>query len=861
MKMKKFLLSFIVLMFSFTTGVRVFAASAVNDYILNNKIKPVNETVDYKIEMQDSAKNGGISMTFNAGKPTLVIIHEVANEYTTIDSEIAYMVRNQENAFVHSFVDAYSLKTIADTSKKSWGSGPFGNRYGIQIEQTRVRSKDQFAKQIANLANWTADQLIKYDMGNPKLVSESSKDLDGNLASHKNISYKWGGTDHVDPDWYWANRGGQYFGQSYDMYQFKELVDKYYKQKLLIKPIITSTTIEGNPKNGKFSVRVKTNNVKSTIVEVPIWSNKNGQDDLKWYEAKKIKDGEYLATFDASKHNFESGAYSVHAYAYNGSQKASAVVNNNLQVSYPENTIAYSTHVQSIGWQNYVENGEMSGTSGQSLRLEGIKIALPGEGSIEYTTHVQNKGWLPWVSDNRMSGTTGQSLRLEGIKIRLTGEVSSKYDIYYRVHIQDKGWLGWAKNGESAGSSGMSKRLEGINVKLVPKGQSFNTGSDAFLEPAPAPAPIPNVNYSTHVQDIGWQKYVSNGELSGTSGLSLRLEGIKINLNNLPVSGGVSYSTHIQNIGWQKNMSDNQLSGTTGQSLRLEGIKIQLTGDLSNIYDVYYRVHIQDKGWLGWAKNGEPAGSSGMSKRLEGINIKLYKKGDKVNLDGTPFITIQENSSISKAPKPNVKPENQQKDNNSVSSSPDIPKSTEPSRVEEVPQTSESIVNDEKQVKPELKLNALNDSQKSWFENIYPEAVKLANNNNLFASVILSQTIAESAWGQSELAMNANNLFGVKADSSWTGEIYEKDTNEFVDGKSITVKAKFRKYPSQVDSLKDYVNKITGNPDRYTNVLKSKAQTFENAAQALQNGGYATDPNYANNLINRIKNYNLNALD
>lgn len=842
----------------------VFAASAVNDYIIRNGLKPVNETVDYKIRMQDPKNNGGINMTFDAGKPTLVIIHEVANDSSTIDGEISYMVGNQENAFVHSFVDSNSIKTIADTGKKAWGAGPKGNRFGVQIEQTRVNSKDQFARQINNLAKWTSDQLIKYELGSPKLVSESNVALDGNLASHKNISYKWGGTDHVDPDWYWENRGKNFFGQSYNMDQFRELVEKYYKESVSIKPVIASAVIEGDPNSGKFSVRVKTNNVKTNTVKVPIWSDKNGQDDLVWYIAKKIKDGEYIADFDASRHNFESGQYHVHAYAYNGNQKTMVEVNNNLEVNYAEQVVHYSTHVQNIGWQNYVENGEMSGTSGKSLRLEGIKIVLPGESGIEYTTHVQNKGWLPWVSDNAISGTTGQSLRLEGIKIKLKGEAASKYDIYYRVHIQDKGWLGWAKNGESAGSEGMSKRLEGINIKIVAKGQEFNTGSDAFLKPEPVPAPIPNINYSTHIQKIGWQKYVSNGELSGTTGQSLRLEGIKISLSNLPVPGSINYSTHIQNIGWQRSVSDNQLSGTTGQSLRLEGIKIQLNGELSKIYDLYYRVHIQDKGWLGWAKNGEPAGSSGMSKRLEGINIKLYKKGDKVDMGGNSFIEDQANSSITKDPKPGVKPENQQKDNNSISSSTEIPKSTESSKVDEIPQTSESNVNDEKQVKPvkpELKLNALNDNQKLWFENIYPEAVKLANNNNLFASIMLSQAIAESGWGQSELAMKANNLFGVKADSSWIGEIYEKDTNEFVDGKSITVKAKFRRYPSQVDSLKDYVNKITGNPDRYINVLKSKAQTFENAAQALQKGGYATDPNYAINLINRIKNYNLNALD
>jgi uncharacterized protein YjdB len=71
-----------------------------------------------------------------------------------------------------------------------------------------------------------------------------------------------------------------------------------------------------------------------------------------------------------------------------------------------------------------------------------------------------------------MSGTSGESKRLEAIQIKLTGEMEEHYDVYYRVHAQSYGWLGWAKNGESAGTAGQSKRLEGIQIVLVPKGSA-----------------------------------------------------------------------------------------------------------------------------------------------------------------------------------------------------------------------------------------------------------------------------------------------------------------------------------------------------------------------------------------------------
>ena len=115
--------------------------------------------------------------------------------------------------------------------------------------------------------------------------------------------------------------------------------------------------------------------------------------------------------------------------------------------------------------------------------------------------------------------------------------------------------------------------------------------------------------------------------MSGTSGRSLRLEGINISVAGNGVSGEIQYRTHVQSIGWQGWVSNGAMSGTSGRSLRLEAIQIKLTGDLANKYDVYYRVHAQSVGWMGWAKNGASAGTAGYSYRLEGIQIKLVAKG------------------------------------------------------------------------------------------------------------------------------------------------------------------------------------------------------------------------------------------
>lgn len=291
---------------------------------------------------------------------------------------------------------------------------------------------------------------------------------------------------------------------------------------------------------------------------------------------------------------------------------------NSVVSSFP--SISYQTHVQDYGWQSWKSNGEVSGTVGQSKRLEGISIKLSNiNGSIEYKTHVQDIGWQDWKSNGQMSGTSGQSKRLEAIKVKLSGEAANQYDVYYRVHAQDYGWLDWAKNGESAGTEGYSKRLEGIQIVLVKKGENApGSTSRPFI--------YKMIKYQTHVQNIGWQGEKADGEMSGTTGQSLRLEAIKIQLSS-SIDGGIVYKTHVQDYGWLNFVTNGQASGTTGQAKRLEAIQMQLTGNAMNQYDLYYRVHAQNFGWLGWAKNGESAGTAGYSYRLEGIQIVLVPKG------------------------------------------------------------------------------------------------------------------------------------------------------------------------------------------------------------------------------------------
>ncbi len=287
-----------------------------------------------------------------------------------------------------------------------------------------------------------------------------------------------------------------------------------------------------------------------------------------------------------------------------------------------EPSICYTTHIQDIGWQNQVKDGEMAGTEGQAKRLEAIKITLKDLSGvkIKYQTHIQDIGWQDWKYDGTLAGTEGQSKRLEAIKIEL--EESDKYSIMYRVHIQDIGWQDWRYDGEKAGTEGQSKRLEAIQIKIVDKQTSIS------------------VNYSVHVQDIGWQNLKTEEKIAGTEGQSKRLEAIKIELLTNIKNLKLKYRVHIQDIGWQDWKDSEEMAGTEGQSKRLEAIQIKLEN--TQDYSIEYRVHVQDIGWQDWVKDGEISGTEGQSKRLEAIQIRIISKENDSDSQEEPKFERQE---------------------------------------------------------------------------------------------------------------------------------------------------------------------------------------------------------------------------
>lgn len=160
---------------------------------------------------------------------------------------------------------------------------------------------------------------------------------------------------------------------------------------------------------------------------------------------------------------------------------------------------------------------------------------------------------------------------------------------------------------------------------------------------------------------------------------------------------------------------------------------------------------------------------------------------------------------------------------------------------------------------------------KEFIEKIGALAHEDMKRSGVLASVTTAQAALESAYGASELAVNAFNLFGMKASlsgntwpSAWDGAVYEKKTKEQrPDGSYYEVVAKFRKYKSIEESIRDHSDYLTGARNgsalRYAGIVGES--NYYKAASIIKSGGYATSLSYVSALCTLITSLNLTRFD
>ena len=142
------------------------------------------------------------------------------------------------------------------------------------------------------------------------------------------------------------------------------------------------------------------------------------------------------------------------------------------------------------------------------------------------------------------------------------------------------------------------------------------------------------------------------------------------------------------------------------------------------------------------------------------------------------------------------------------------------------------------------------EAKQQFIEKMLPQAKAAGRELGVDPRAIIAQAALETGWGTSQPADGSgtsHNLFGIKAGGSWQGASVASATTEFEAGVAGGEIARFRAYGSAEASVNDYVSLLRDNP-RYSAALGTGGDVRA-FATALQRGGYATDPNYANKLV------------
>ena len=173
----------------------------------------IPKSAKFKYEIiQDYKVPNGKAGRFSAGKPTWVVVHSSGNPNAGIDSEIAYMTKNQDNAFTNAWAGHNKIVEIASTDYRCWGAGRTANKYAVQIEVTEDKrlTKAQKLQAIDRESFWVAVQCAYYGIPLNKVYS------------HADISRMYPqDTDHTDPIAFFKSVGISWSS-------FKAQVKKYH---------------------------------------------------------------------------------------------------------------------------------------------------------------------------------------------------------------------------------------------------------------------------------------------------------------------------------------------------------------------------------------------------------------------------------------------------------------------------------------------------------------------------------------------------------------------------------------------------------------------------------------------------------
>ena len=626
--------------------------------------------------------------------------------------------------------------------------------------------------------------------------------------------------------WYNADQTGAAYAdlrkhRDYGKYNIHTYVNRNGKMVYLNEIVVdvkasgTVTISNVDSQTGSFDVTIS--NITAprglTKVYVPTWTEAGGQDDIKWYEANRQSDGSYKLTVNKVNHKSEVGNYQVHVY-YRG------------------------------------EDGSMTGIGATTVNLPELKAS----GTVT-AINVNDQAGSYEVKISNVIAPKG----LNKVYVPTWTEAGDQDDIvWHEAQLQSDGTY-LAKITKSEHKNGT-----GIYVSHV----YFRMLDGSMLAVGGTQVELPSARSYTIYIDPGHGGVDSGASYGGVYEKNLALSVANKLKANLIQLGYQVLMTRTDDYSVDFKTERSQMANQSNADLFIS-IHFNATGlassNATGIETYWYQYDPEYQPKINAAMHNDPTRLAESEILANQVQTSLISGTGAVNrgVRRDTFAVLRETAI------PAILVELGFMDNPS-----DLQKINQDSYQTKLANAlAQGIDNWYGAVgskptsgtstqKKSTEQSQMTTSQQSFFNKILPAIQQVSQKNSIVTSVMLAQSILESGWGTSQLATNAYNIFGIKADSSWKGNTYTVQTKEVVNGKTITVEKQFRAYKSLLESISDYGSFFTSTAWRIKNYASFlQATNYETALTSLLASGYATDPAYAEKLKSLIQRYGLDQYD
>ena len=362
------------------------------------------------------------------GRPEGIVVHETATPGATAWDEGRYFNNNWTSvySYVHAVVDNSQTIQLMSTDYGTWGAGPIANVRYIQIELCEVSTRSQFVQSVANDAYYIATLLHQYNL----TPSRASKSGTGTIWSHNEVSQYLGGTDHGDPDGYFAKWG-------YSMSDFYSLITYYYNK-------LGTSSNSGNTNTGSNSSSQAPATQPVSTKRVKLMRNSYSYDASgKKLSVKTLKAGSSLKVYGSA---VKIGNAKYYKYAEGKYVKAG-------NIDGTSRTLTHNAYVYTVkGSRNWNEAKRLKGTAvvtyGSRVKIKGKAYYMTGFTSnnvakyvkagnfqakpVETTTtkHLMRNSYSYSASGKKLSNaklTAGSYLKVYGSAVKIGNAKYYKY--------------------------------------------------------------------------------------------------------------------------------------------------------------------------------------------------------------------------------------------------------------------------------------------------------------------------------------------------------------------------------------------------------------------------------------------------